>query len=606
VNSDDNDAGDIFRALGLVGLVVAVVAAAFLLGEGGVYLRWVIAGVVMIGALVVIHEFGHFLVARAFRVGTPVFSVGIGKRLWGFRAFDTDFRLSMLPLGGYVQMAGADPFGEEAQEEILEPERDFMRKPVWQRLLIMLAGPAMNIMLPYALFTAVAMLGEPVADAVIGHVSPGTAVAEAGLEPGDRVVAVDGQPVAVWGDVADALDASFPLGTPVRRPHEVTVERGGLPSGGSTQTVSVSLPAEAFEERYDGRLDLGFSWLRLSSRVGVPDPSSPAARAGLRTGDAVVEIDGRDVSAWEDVEAALAEPGEHRLRIARIGEDRQREELEVSLSPEPGWRSTLVPGLDETGIEGTGIEPIDVYAGQISPDSAADQAGVLPGDRITAIDGTRVLAWDQVIGLVSNTAELAADGEPEVRPLELLLVRDGEALTLTFSPTWEREIVGSRAVHRPLMGISRYPDAMVDGETLRKYYGFGEALGRAHEQVTDLLSLMGDMLWNMTRREIGVTEGIGGPVAIFRIAGESAAAGLFPFVRMMGMISLSLGVVNLLPIPVLDGGQIVFYLFEAIRGRPLPIAWRERIQMVGVLLLAALFVAVMVSDVSDWLTKSPG
>ena len=133
-------------------------------------------------------------------MGTPVFSVGIGRRLWGFRAYDTDFRISMLPIGGYVQMSGADPFGEEDPDTVVDPDKHFMSKPVWQRLLIMLAGPGMNIMLPYALFTAVAMLGEPVGDAIIGNISPDSAAAASGLAPHDRIVAVDGEPVAIWSE----------------------------------------------------------------------------------------------------------------------------------------------------------------------------------------------------------------------------------------------------------------------------------------------------------------------------------------------------------------------------------------------------------------------
>ncbi|MEZ4236533.1 MAG: RIP metalloprotease RseP [Myxococcota bacterium] len=335
-----------------------------------------------------------------------------------------------------------------------------------------------------------------------------------------------------------------------------------------------------------------------SSRVGVPDPASPAYRAGLRTGDGVVSVDGEPVTTWDQVRRQVDDGKSHHIEVVRLAEgDQQVEHVEVDLAPEPGWQSNLLPSLSVQGLE-----PIDVYAGKIAPDSAAEAAGVQAGDRITAIDGTPVLAWDQVIGLVARTATLGVGDEPEVRPLDLELVRDGQRITLTFTPTWEREVVGTHAIHRPLMGIQRYGEAMVDGAAVRKYYGPVEAVGRAHEQVVGLLSMMGDVLGNILKNNLGLTEGIGGPVAIFRVAGESAEAGLFPFVRLMGMISLSLGLVNLLPIPVLDGGQIVFYSFEAVRGRPLPLVWRERIQMVGVLFLAAVFLAVMVKDVSDWLT----
>ncbi|MEZ4236532.1 MAG: M50 family metallopeptidase [Myxococcota bacterium] len=192
---DEGGSAPLVAASVVIGSIGAVVAAAVV---GGPALK-LVAGLVMIGVLVVIHEFrplpggppvqgGHARVLRGHRQ-PPV----------GVRAFDTDFRISMLPFGGYVQMAGADPFGEGPGPA----RRARARLHAQARLaaaLIMLAGPGMNIALSYAVFTLVAMLGEPVADAVVGYVSPGTAAEAAGVQPGDRIVAVDGQPVAIWGD----------------------------------------------------------------------------------------------------------------------------------------------------------------------------------------------------------------------------------------------------------------------------------------------------------------------------------------------------------------------------------------------------------------------
>ncbi|HMV69512.1 MAG TPA: site-2 protease family protein [Myxococcota bacterium] len=168
-------------------------------------LTYMAAGLFMIGLLVVVHEAGHFLFARLFGVGVPIFSVGVGPRLFGVIWRGTDYRLSMLPLGGYVLMSGADPFGEEDTEHVVPPEQDFMRKPVWQRLIIMAAGPGVNLLLPFVLFTFLYMAGKPDVGPVVGAVFPGSAAAEVGLRPGDRVTAVDGDPIEIWHDVDDAL-----------------------------------------------------------------------------------------------------------------------------------------------------------------------------------------------------------------------------------------------------------------------------------------------------------------------------------------------------------------------------------------------------------------
>jgi regulator of sigma E protease len=163
------------------------------------------AGLFMIGTLVIAHEAGHFVVARLFGVGTPVFSVGMGHRLFGFRWWDTDFRISMFPIGGYVRMAGADPFGEQSEDEQVPPEQDFMLRPVWQRFLIMGAGPAVNLALPLFVFTGLLMLGRPEVGPEVGRVFSGTAADRAGLRAGDVIRSVNGEPVEVWHDVVEAL-----------------------------------------------------------------------------------------------------------------------------------------------------------------------------------------------------------------------------------------------------------------------------------------------------------------------------------------------------------------------------------------------------------------
>lgn len=575
------------RAIAFVGMLVAAVALA-VFGIDNQAVRWGVAGGVMIGVLVVIHEFGHFVVARLLGVGTPVFSFGMGPRVWGVRLFDTDFRISLLPIGGYVQMLGADPFGEEDRDAYVDEDRDFMRKSVGRRFLIMLAGPAMNIALPYVLFTALAMLGEPVKDNTIGSVEPRSDAAEAGLRAFDRVVAVDGNPVAVWSDIEDGAD-------PGRETHTLTVERAD-PARGPTPNsrLDIELPS-SLKLRPDGEpQDRTFSWSVDSSAIGVPDPRSPAARAGLRSGDAIVSVDGEELRTWAELSRLLTPDKPHAIeRLRLVGPDIDRAKL--TLAPDPGYAGfALVP------TDSFGLEQVDTYVGKVAKESAAEGAGVLPGDRVMAIDGDPVLSWTHLVTLVGRTTSSDANGEAVVRPLRLSLLRDGDVLTLEFTPKYTRELDGPKARYRPIMGVEAY-QSFVGGSQVRRYYTFPQAVVRAHEQVVELLGLFREVLTNVVTLDLHPTEAFGGPVAIFRAAGESADAGIFPFAKVMGMISLSLGVVNLLPIPVLDGGQILFFALEGIRGQPLPLSWRERIQMVAILVLAAFFVVLTFNDVSDWL-----
>jgi regulator of sigma E protease len=276
----------------------------------------VLAGLFLIAFLVVIHEAGHFLVARLFGVGTPVFSVGFGPRIAGFRWRGTDFRLSAIPFGGYVLLAGADPFGEEDVEAGVPESERFLSRPVWQRLLVMAAGPAVNLALPFVLFTVLLMAGRPDWGTTVGQVLPGSPAEQAGLRTGDVVVAVDGRPAEVWTDVEAAARARLGTTGPIR----LDVRR-------AEATASVSLPVGSLRRDRGGGVDLvaaGIQPWAHSARVGVDDPASPAGRSGLRTGDRIVRVDGAEVLRWDELLAALSGPS-HRVAWERARGDDEAE-----------------------------------------------------------------------------------------------------------------------------------------------------------------------------------------------------------------------------------------------------------------------------------------
>lgn len=557
-----------------------------------------IGALLALSMLVVVHEFGHFVVAKLFGVGVPVFSVGMGPRIAGFRWGETDFRLSVLPIGGYVQMAGADPFGDIDNDTWVAPEQDFMKKPVWQRLLVMFAGPAFNLIMPLFLLSFVLMRGDYMHDTVVGDVYASTPAAAAGLLPGDRVTAVDGHPVTVWADMRMALEDL--------EGHAVTltVRRGD-------ETRDVALPATAVSLTPDGYADLdaiGVSHLWVSARVGVDDPASPAGRAGLRTGDEITAVDGTPVTRWQELVPLLG-PGPHTVAYKRFEAGSSEEDPGRIVRGEAtidgtGWAAR--PG-DPYG-HALGLAPVMVFVGSYTTDSAAAEAGLQPDDRIFAVDGEPVRAWNDLLRLVKRTAppdETATSGGclgakaalPDPRPLTLTVVRDGALLDLTFVPKLTRELVRATVSYRPLIGIERYPDAFVAGTDVMKKYTLREAVPQSVEDVITVMSGTLEVLGQWVTRERKLKETVGGPIAIVQMTGQSAGMGLNAFIRMVATISVGLGLINLLPVPVLDGGQILFYAIEGIRGRPLPLALREKVQMVGVLFLVALILVVSVNDV---------
>ena len=251
----------------------------------------IFAAVALIAILVFIHESGHFIVAKLCGVHVRIFSLGFGRRVVGFEMGGTDYRISLLPFGGYVMMAGADPFGygDEDDDLLTDPESSFMRRPVWQRLLVMSAGPGFNLALPIVVFTVLFMAGEPQPAASIGDVTPDAPAGEAGMLPGDQIVAVGAQEVSTWKGMSEQISL-LGLGE-----HEIVVEREG-----NQIPLSVVLTEDT------GSL-LGITHQRIDSIVGVDDPDSPAGAAGLQTGDRIVSVADQPIGDWIALTAALQE-----------------------------------------------------------------------------------------------------------------------------------------------------------------------------------------------------------------------------------------------------------------------------------------------------------
>lgn len=545
---------------------------------------YLLAGLFMIGFLVIVHEAGHFVAAKVFGIGVPVFSIGMGPRLFGFTRGGTDYRISALPVGGYVQLAGADPYGEQDTSQHVDEDEDFMRRPVWQRLIVMAAGPLVNLALPFVLFTVLLLLGRPDWASRVGTVLPGTPSEVAGLQPGDLVVAVDGEPTEIWHDVQDRLAAR--IGTPgeVR----LDVER----AGGRRQMV---LPASALSRDLEGELDaitLGMQPFYLSTRVGVESSRSPAGRAGMRTGDRILSVDGEDLETWDKLLVALAAGPRHDLVVTRPASEEGGEPEE----------HTLVVDLDSGAYEAPhgyastpwGIAPITLFASGVEEGAPASRAGVQAGDRFLEVDGRPVLTFHHFIDLVARTNQ----GEEGPRPLDLTVVRDGALVTMEMTP--EVRVVSGEAYSRPIIGVSSFGAMGVAVDQVRKYYSLPAAIPRAFSESAEVVRGTASVLGNIFTGRSDPRENVGGPVAIFVAAGTVAEQGFFQYAAVIGMISVSLGLINLLPVPVFDGGQIVFYLVEWVRGRPLSLELRERFQMVGVVAIVILMLLVTVNDLQRW------
>ncbi|HSY51547.1 MAG TPA: RIP metalloprotease RseP [Thermoanaerobaculia bacterium] len=415
---------------------------------------------IVLGFLIFAHESGHFLVAKFFRVKVLVFSFGFGKRLFGFHKGETDYRVSLIPLGGYVRMAGDIP--EENQPG--NPD-EFLSKPKWQRLLIMLAGPFVNIVIAISFMAVISMVGTEsvVVRPIIGEVSPNKPAARAGLQFGDRIVAINGEKINDFDDMRLAIGMNS--GTALR----VDYLRNG-----QLRTTAMT------PEREDSDFGpVGRAGIRpyLDSTIGRVKPGSPAAIAGLQTGDRIVSLNGKAVTQLSEVDAVF------------------------------------------DAVKG-GALPLDIMRG------AAVIHTVLPAMKPNPDDPYR--------GFIPPT----------------------EIHKLSFVPAIQDSI----------------------------------------EQNWKMLRYAFLTLGRLFRAEGSVKE-LSGPISIARISGEMLRRGWMNMVALMAMISLQLGIMNLLPIPVLDGGHIMILLVEGVARRDLSLRVKERIQQVGFAVLAALMMVVIYNDV---------
>lgn len=544
-------------------------------------------GLVAIGVLVLVHELGHFLVARAFGIGAPVFAVGMGPRLFGFRWRGTDVRVCALPIGGYVQLAGADPFGEEDADSGVPSEEDFSRRPVWQKLLVMAAGPGVNLVLPVFLFGALIMMGRPETGNEIGEVVPDSVVAELGWQAGDRLVEVQGREVGVWREALDALASARGAGAPVA----VTLERGG--ERWRSELGVDALDAAASPLGVELPL-LGALPYRWSARVGVSDPASPAHRSGVRTGDWIVAVSGEEVEDWRELQRALREAESPTLTVEREDDRGEIVQQTLTLPPLHEVEGRVVQGLDDPW----GMAPIAAFIADVSEDMPAAEAGLRPGDRLLTLQGRRVWSFSDFNAVVTRLHE----GSSTPVPLEVTVERQGEPLTFELIP--RMVVLAGEPYRRPVIGIRSYGAVARGLEPVRRAVGPLVALPMAIEETGELMHATLALLGNLFVGEAKVSESLGGPVAIVQVAGQTAERGVFSFVTLLGMLSISIGLINLLPVPVLDGGQILFHLVEAVRGRPLSLEVREKVQIAGIMLLVLTFLYVTANDIHRWVSAT--
>jgi regulator of sigma E protease len=450
-------------------------------------LHTILAFIVALGLLIVVHEYGHYLIARLCGVKVLRFSVGFGRPLFTKQigVDRTEWVIAAIPFGGYVKMLDE----REGPVEPREAHRAFNRQRVWRRFAIVIAGPLANFLFAIAVYAGLFMYGLPEARPVLGAPPADSAAAAAGLRTGDTVRAVEGEPITTWQELRWRVLQSALQRAQLRL--EVVNEKGHL---------------------RDAVLDLR---------------SFPA----------------------DDVESdALERVG---LRLYR--------------------------------------PPLEPVLGQVVSGGAAERAGLAPGDRILLADGKPVRSWEELVG--------AVQARPDT-PLALKIERAGTTHTIEVVPA--SVSAGQKRIGR-IGAAPQVPASHAEKMLIRVQHGVAESLWKAVLKTTDISVFSLKMLGKMLLGEVSWKH-LSGPVTIADFAGQSAQMGWVSYLTFLALISISLGVLNLLPIPLLDGGHLMYYAIEIVKGRPVSERAMELGQRVGLALLLVMMAFAFYNDLNRLLT----
>jgi len=425
-----------------------------------------------LAALIFVHELGHFLVARKCGVVVEKFSLGFGPKIFGYKSGGTEYLLSAIPLGGYVKMKG-----EDYETDSLKLEGSFAGASVQRRLAIAFAGPLFNILFAIAIYWVVYLSGVQTLGLVTGTIRPESPALTAGLQMGDKIVKIDGNPVKFWDQLQKIVHAS------PGKSLDFQVERGA-----SLLNFAITPISEETTDLFGDKKTVGLIGITpLVRNITYVKEGSAADKAGLKAGDQLLAVDGKPIFGWADLKpAAVDQPGKQlNFRVLREGQ-----EIIVSVTPEPK----------------------------------------------------------------------------------------------------EVEDAQGKKVKIGVIGIG------MSGEMVEESYGVFGAIGRSLQETGRLIYLISVSIKKMVMGSIP-SDSIGGPILIFQIYGEQAEQGFNELIRLTALLSINLGLLNLLPIPVLDGGHMLFFLIEIVKGKPLSEKSRERAQQVGIFMLLSLMVFAFYNDI---------
>jgi len=488
---------------------------------------------IVIGILIFVHEFGHFIVAKRTGVEVQKFSLGFGPKLIGFKKGETHYMISAIPLGGYVKLKGENP-----DEPLTNDPKEFGSRSVGVRWAIVSAGPLMNFLLTFILMPLVFIIGIQVPTylekkSIVQWVAENSPAMTAGFQVGDHILAVNGEEVENW--------KTFNTLTQTQLGKEIKVK---IRRGNRIHEKMVTLHSESLSTTGIGLFH------KMDAQIGGIVNGSPAQEAGLESGDLIKEIGDNKITHWVQMSEIIKKyPGEAvAFKIERDGKL-----LAFKITP-----AARIDKIEEK--------------------SAAYRAGLRVGDTILTINSKGVSYWKEV---------LLGKGFPQEDRLTFEIGRDGKKL-LTTVKSQDIQDIGIKLVGK--IGIVPFE------ETVLKRFGILASLKEGFKQAIEMTGLTLWALGKLFTFKLSLKT-LGGPIMIAKMTGTAAKLGLSSLLIFTAFLTLNLSILNLLPIPILDGGHLLFLLIELIMRRPLGTKKMEIAQKIGFALIILLLLTVTYNDI---------
>ena len=577
----------------------------------------ILSGFILLAVLIIVHEFGHFIVAKFMGVKILTFSIGFGPKLFAIKKGDTEYRISMIPLGGYIRM-----YGDQLDDHIplKKYKFSFLHQPIWKKSLIAFAGPLFNFILAIVLFFFIFVGSKKNLHSVVGTVIENQPAAKAGLRYADKVISINNILIEDFNDLVKVISKN------PDKSLNMVIERK---ENDNLKTFKKKIISTSVYKNYlnkDEKIGhIGIMSAIQKAVISVPLLNSNAANAGLKTFDQIMKINGNNIKSnndiWPYFENNFVELKidlirnikknqkniVQKLKVKLLHNDKNSRILKIEnlkcfsitnddinnlILQKKINKTKLVMKYAQNNINNFyGLRFVGGTISEIINSSPAHRMGLKRGDQIIALNGEKVKTSVRINKILSNS-------QNDIHVMGVL--GQNKASIYAFRIPKINKDKFMFGIYSKAFGI-KLKMSYVHGVMKDVQVGVLKAIYRSFNETYEVINVILKSLWMLVSGNVSPSQ-LGGPIAVFSVAGQAAKQGIGIYGFIMAIISINLGLLNLLPVPILDGGHLFMFGIEAIKGKPLSIKSKQFASRIGLLFLLIFMVWAIFNDISRLIT----